>query len=810
MAENIRIPSPSAFLQSPTSPGLETSATDSAPPSLPVSGKERSSAGNPKEGTIATGASKRKQTKSRNGCATCKKKRLKCDEGKPECQQCIKRRVPCGGYAKDFKWRTFDEPQLAQKTATAHSKKASFSNSSLPNTLKSAHKEPLGSDPSCGLDSIRIEQHQNVPANESNNGRASQRHCPLKKSVSTPLVHDSRESSSTVSFVENHDQDTCLLEPQSTSADTTGETNHTGPSRDSSAEELLEGDRSSWLDFGLDMGSAFLLTALPQDGPDACSLDFLGSDGDRPLPHSGLNDANGQNYVAATTSLLPTSPIGGIDGIQDTATVSLKMMLRQPQVNVGCPDVLFTRFDRETCGILSVKDGPTENGWRTLILPMARNCRPLYHALAALTSFHLVKQFPSLHKQGIEHVQASLNGLRSELQRMRVDAAVATSLVLAFAESWDKNITTGIDHIKGANHMLRRALTIHQKKPLEGCELQRLRFLCSTWVYMDVIARLTSTSSADNTEFDEICQLFSFSCSMHFRTSPLCSPTLPIPADPSVDALMGCAASLFPVIGHTANLVRRVWRAPVNNAPIIATATELKQQLESWAPPPAAVFAAPEDQQTSIADCLRTAEAYRAATLLHLFQAVPEIASQPKVQLAHQALNLLAMVPLASRAVIVHIYPLLAAGCEMVDTEMREWVCDRWARMGRRMGIGIIEASVRVVEEVWRRRDTYEGRVGGGETEDLPSSGNADGEDGLPLQFRPEWNGMEEDIQAADDFSDLTAGMSLNEGVSLDSVIMTVQPKRKMVGDMDFEYTVKGSLHWLGVMKGWEWEVLLG
>ncbi|KAJ5542584.1 hypothetical protein N7535_005007 [Penicillium sp. DV-2018c] len=62
----------------------------------------------PARGNHRTGQ-KPKQTKSRNGCITCKAKRLKCDEIKPSCRQCDRRKVQCGGYTKDFKWRPFGE-----------------------------------------------------------------------------------------------------------------------------------------------------------------------------------------------------------------------------------------------------------------------------------------------------------------------------------------------------------------------------------------------------------------------------------------------------------------------------------------------------------------------------------------------------------------------------------------------------------------------------------------------------------------------------------------------------------------------------
>lgn len=50
-----------------------------------------------------------------SGCATCKQKRLKCDEGKPSCQQCHRRNVTCEGYKKDFKWRAFEETTFTTK-----------------------------------------------------------------------------------------------------------------------------------------------------------------------------------------------------------------------------------------------------------------------------------------------------------------------------------------------------------------------------------------------------------------------------------------------------------------------------------------------------------------------------------------------------------------------------------------------------------------------------------------------------------------------------------------------------------------------
>ncbi|KAH3670420.1 hypothetical protein OGAPHI_000935 [Ogataea philodendri] len=43
--------------------------------------------------------------KSRGGCITCKKSKIKCDEAKPKCSVCTNRGIECGGYIKIFKFK---------------------------------------------------------------------------------------------------------------------------------------------------------------------------------------------------------------------------------------------------------------------------------------------------------------------------------------------------------------------------------------------------------------------------------------------------------------------------------------------------------------------------------------------------------------------------------------------------------------------------------------------------------------------------------------------------------------------------------
>ena len=471
---------------------------------------------------------------------------------------------------------------------------------------------------------------------------------------------------------------------------------------------------------------------------------------------------------------------------------------RQPEVQAGSPEMLMLRFDKQTCGILSVKDGPTENPWRTLVWPLARDSPALYHAIASMTAFHTSKVSPALRVDGMEHMRRSIRSLATGIEKMRTDTALATTLVLAFSESWDQHISTGIEHLRGAKILVNQALVSHKKRKLTGDDLARLKFLCNTWVYMDVIARLTSVDEEESLEFGHDDALWPYNASL--------SPSSPTSTNTELDPLMGCAGTLFPLIGRVANLCRRVRKVASNSIAIISQANELKEAIEQWEAPAASAFDRPEDPTSEIQHALQTAEAYRFATLLYLHQAVPEIPSLTSAQLAKKVLVYLATVPLSSRLVIVQIYPLLAAGCEAWDSEDREWVESRWSAMASRMWIGNIDRCLEVQQEVWTRRDAAWKQKIEKEMRRRP------GQDAIPVHSESSKRKFEEELAMEEgfSFSDLLAGSGFNpiKRPRTTGSFVNHERRRRDDGeeDMDPELTVRGRLHWVGVMKDWDWE----
>lgn len=410
-----------------------------------------------------------------------------------------------------------------------------------------------------------------------------------------------------------------------------------------------------------------------------------------------------------------------------------------------------------------------------------------------MTSFHQSKDIPSMRIQGIDHMRNAVHALAAGLQNMRFDAAISTTLVLAFSESWDQHISTGIDHIKGAKILINQALVQHRQTPKQGEEWARLKFLCNTWIYMDVIARLTSADDDETNDVDMVHE------SIYANGE----------VDSKLDPLMGCAHTLFPIIGRVANLVRKVRRTDSNGPSIISQAVHLKSQLEEWTPP--SFIEDPEDETTSPHDSIKTAVAYQYATLLYLHQAVPEIPSQSSSELAQKVLCELATVEPRSRSVIVHIYPLIAAGCEVSKQEDREWVIERWGLMSSRMKLGILEKTLDVTKEVWCRRDAF-----AAERKMLDEIRGDSFSPNTPLKRNFET--FFDDFQADGDFCWLDAvpkRRAIDSMSSYNDVVpspVNAEPLRRRQTSnghtelLEPEFTVKGRLHWLGVMKDWNWE----
>ena len=441
-------------------------------------------------------------------------------------------------------------------------------------------------------------------------------------------------------------------------------------------------------------------------------------------------------------------------------------LYKRPNLNPFGTDMLIARFASETCGILSIKDGQNENPWRTMLLPMSFGVPALHHAILCLSAFHASREDQRFRIAGLKHMQKSIQYLGKQLGTMRRDVALATTLVLAFSESWNEETSTGIRHLKAARTLVTQAVATNIGNA-DFDELERLKFLRNTWVYMDVIARITATDCDDLENLDSLF-------------APVYGPE---GQNEELDPLMGCASRLFPLIGDVANLVREIRKSTSTSPRIVSRAADLKVKISKWRAPPH--LRVPQDESIEVAHALNTAEAYRWSAVLFLFQAVPMIATESPAILAERILYHLVSVPLTSRVTIIQIFPLLVAGCEFNGEDNRMLVKDRWASMTSRMTIGNLDRCSDVVDEVWARRDKIaqvtEERTDQSVMPDVAS-------DELP--------------------SPLRRGSTLSSTTQRPSIVRPDQLYRRASEadfDIDRSITVRGYGHWLTVMEDWNW-----
>jgi hypothetical protein len=740
------------------------------------------------------------------GCVTCKAKRLKCDETKPTCQQCARRNVECGGYKKDYKWRPFGEASFVTSKPLASSKPkkdvvVDFSQDAGSDHSGSPREEDVTFEKLAERAQAKtLHQHTDVkkPRNLAVSTVPAVPKPPMEGSPENgdldmpseifefdtlPEIHGLSDLQDAGIEAFSMDPNAMLQQPMTSLPSISSSHAPLSMSLSNMSDGMMALDELMSIDPAMIYGTH---NTTPTMSPTTLhDQKFFSNEDDEieEVVRTGFHEMESMPWPMAP--ILPEFYSSPMSCMSPGSMFSMPDMFSIPRgIDMGenSPETLTLRFDRQTCGILSVKDGPTENPWRTLIWPLARDSPALYHAIASMTSFHTSKFHPELRVQGIDHMRTSIEALATGIENMQFDTAIATTLALAFAESWDQHTSTGINHIRGAKVLVKQALTWHDRKAFSGDKLERLKFLTNAWVYMDVLARLTSNDDDESNDFDAAL------------TNPFVSS--PFGNEAHIDPLMGAASTLFPIIGRVANLVRRVRRTESNSPTTISQAMELKKMLQEWDPP--MVDESIEDPSVDIEHSIQTAEAYRWATLLCLHQAVPEIPSESSAELGKRVMILLATVPLSSRTVIVHIYPLIAASCEAVDQEDRQWVHERWLSMAQRMKIGVIDRCVEVVNEVWARRDAYEllpqRRLLGPKRGNPMDTDTSSGSDPIFPWSDPFANRKRSATNGA---FDMLRDASINH---------PRKASRTASGSIDHEFTVRGRLHWLSVMKDWRWE----
>lgn len=447
------------------------------------------------------------------------------------------------------------------------------------------------------------------------------------------------------------------------------------------------------------------------------------------------------------------------------------------------------------------------------------NNLPADIALATCLNLAVSESWDTHTSSGIAHLKGAKSMIQKVLNLIKQHAVTITrkkshkvkagddlkkKLVLVSNDDWKRIEENAADSALSAN---------------PGMSLifvpRNLQLLFNAWIYFEVLSQMTSYTCHDDKGIDLVATITRIihqtqkkrdeesskgskhsdkSDSPNLESQELTSSTgqpfgflenfeAMISNNDYVDPLLGCAQSLFLIMGRVANLISKICRCKGgdkklarNSLANISAASELRKQLMDWKPNISALMTDHntdgqyQDSTWDTYSCVSTAEAYRYATLLYLHQAVPELPSLTSHQLAEKIFVLLASIPTDSNLHIIHIFPLLVSSCEASPGEEREWCEQRWALLTERIWIGNIDRALEVVKEVWRRKDEHLRKV----RRDIDDS-----------QFAERM-----DLNDPSNISTQLTGYGNPEGAD----------EQKGIGS---------RLHWSSVMREWGWEVLL-
>lgn len=744
---------------------------------------------------------KPRKTKSRTGCLTCKKKRLKCDETKPECNQCTKRKQACGGYATAFKWKSFEEQhntRMDRQKVRSNSMRAS---ASLPISSGNADQLPGNLQKALEVATMSLTGRSSEEVATANALIANGENPALSRSASEtnfrPRPFSRDKNSRDLGDVFEKQESVALTGGVTPSADfsmSPGTSLYTLPSpfnrgqdsrrnsTNSIGTEFFRMDNSPRFRFASDAQSP---TDREAFSPSGLSL-LSGIAGFE--PEMRITSHRSPEYLSERSMSNQPSP----SSISESIVVAHERMPPQLELNDEFMKILGA-FDRYTCGIMSIKNGPTENPWRSVILPSAVQFPILKNALGAMTCFHVARGSEELRSRGIRYMKSAIielvNGLSGET--LPPDVALTVCLCLAVSESWDRHTSTGIAHLKGAKTMITKIikeLNLQRNSLLQldsntqvlsmSSAPKALRFMYNQWVYFDVLARMTSDDADEDDDGegedadDECALVFEEEDHKAKKKGGNLMDYFEVfnNVEGDIDPLLGCCQALFPIMGKVANLAAKSRKSTKNSLSLVSKAAELKSALEKWKPMSGIRISDIEDPSLDLSSCIATAEAYRYATLIYLHQAVPELPSKSCHDLSENVLMLIASIPSSSRTCITHIFPLLVASCEALPGDERVWVKARWELMSQRMWIGNIDRALEVVKETWARNDILKNR--------------------------------EKDMGTPNETSSHIAAR----------ISQSIAQARGDEGCEDCcgNQRLKKWAHWTTVMKDWGWEVFLG
>ncbi|KAG8413483.1 hypothetical protein J3459_015366 [Metarhizium acridum] len=359
------------------------------------------------------------------------------------------------------------------------------------------------------------------------------------------------------------------------------------------------------------------------------------------------------------------------------------------------------------------------NPFQQLVLPLAYNSPAVKSAIYALASAHLEAKRVWKMDNDQKSIQFHNEALRSlaKLIEKGNDAdkneLLATIILLVYYEvlvqRQRSNLVEG--HLKGAMAIMRNGPSRNDQTSL---------FLDRAFRFYDVIAALSSGTApvSDHPSCDSFTGLLEQTDSQGSSSPPV-----------SVDALLGLATSLWPVIHRLSGLLalkncieESASRGDFSGiadlrARLGVECAAVESSLEEWRP----MLPVERGPQTNLQQStpnfgarmkqfqsiFNTALAYRHSALVYLHRTMydsprddPTVQRYTSISLVHCEGTVRHEGPMGAL-----LWPLFVASCEAVEPTDRYLARKAFRGIGQRQGMTNIDRAWEVVQEVWNRAD---------------------------------------------------------------------------------------------------------
>lgn len=161
------------------------------------------------------------------------------------------------------------------------------------------------------------------------------------------------------------------------------------------------------------------------------------------LLHSCLNRFS----PTAALNLALNKPTGLMEDISNYP-------FREIKSDLDSTESLMRYFCEKTCGILAITEDPSENPWRSIVLPAIFDSPALFHGVVSMGALHLCNTQSSSAVTELAHRMHTISLLNARLRNEEGVTELAVVIILALTSKWNQDFLGEYLHLKGATRLL--------------------------------------------------------------------------------------------------------------------------------------------------------------------------------------------------------------------------------------------------------------------------------------------------------------------------------------------------------------------